>query len=306
MIQSADLPDTGKAYVQTLHDPLFVKSQVGVDVLRLDKIHTIVSGNKWFKLKFYLEEVIKQHKKGIATFGGAYSNHLIATAYICNRLHLSSVGIIRGEEPPVFSPTLLDVRSYGMKLQFVSRREYHDANFITQLKRSYPDFIFVDEGGRGAAGIKGAEEILQFTDLRQYTHIMCAVGTGTTMTGIINRSLPEQEVIGIPVLKMVNGGSNNIPDYIKSECSQGNFQLNYHFHFGGYAKKNNELLDFMNEFYNQHAIPTDFVYTGKLFYAAMKLIEHGSFGPGANILLIHSGGLQGNRSLAPGTLCFSY
>jgi 1-aminocyclopropane-1-carboxylate deaminase/D-cysteine desulfhydrase-like pyridoxal-dependent ACC family enzyme len=306
MIQSTDLPDTGNAYVQTLHDPLFVKSQVDVDVLRLDKIHTTVSGNKWFKLKFYLKEVAEQHKKGIITFGGAYSNHLIATAYICNRLNLSSIGIIRGEEPPVYSPTLLDVQSYGMNLQFVPRQEYHNANFIAQLKQSYPDFIFVDEGGRGEAGIKGAEEILQFTALYQYTHILCAVGTGTMMTGIINSSLPGQQVIGIPVLKMVDGGSSTISEYINSNCSSRNFELDYRFHFGGYAKKNNELIDFMNRFYLQHAIPTDFVYTGKLFYAGMKLIENGSFKVGANILLIHSGGLQGNRSLPPGMLRFSY
>jgi 1-aminocyclopropane-1-carboxylate deaminase/D-cysteine desulfhydrase-like pyridoxal-dependent ACC family enzyme len=193
-----------------------------------------------------------------------------------------------------------------MSLQFVSRHNYHNGDFIAQLKRSYPEFIFVEEGGRGEAGIKGAEEILQFTPRAQYTHIMCAVGTGTMMTGIINSSLPAQQVIGIPVLKMVDGGSNKISEYINSKCSPGNFELNHNFHFGGYAKKNKELLDFMNEFYNQHAIPTDFVYTGKLFYAAMKLIERSSFKPGANILLIHSGGLQGNRSLAPGILRFSY
>lgn len=306
MIQSTDLPDTGKAYVQTLHDPLFAKKQIGVDVLRLDKIHTIVSGNKWFKLKLYLQDASKQQKKGIITFGGAYSNHLIATAYICSCTGLVAIGIIRGEEPAVYSPTLLDVQSYGMKLQFVSRQQYHDESFIAQLKQSYPDFLLVDEGGRGEAGIKGAEEILHLTAFHHYTHVICAVGTGTMMAGIINSSLPRQQVIGIPVLKLVDGGSKKVSDYINENSSSKNFELHYDFHFGGYAKKSNELIDFMNQFYNQHAIPTDFVYTGKLFYAATKLIKNGFFKPGAKILLIHSGGLQGNRSLPEELLHFSY
>jgi 1-aminocyclopropane-1-carboxylate deaminase len=305
MIHSTDLPNTANAYIQTLIDPSFEQAQIGVHALRLDKIHTIVSGNKWFKLKYYLAEVTRQSKKGIITFGGPYSNHLFATAYACKLAGLSSMGIIRGEEPASHSATLRDLQSYGMKLLFVSRQEYKNEMFIQQIKQLYPHFSLVNEGGRGEQGIKGAEEILQLKPFHQYTHIMCAVGTGTMMTGIINSTLPEQVVIGIPVLKLTKG-SNPISDYINNNSSSRNFLLQYDFHFGGYAKRNNELIQFMNRLYDQHNIPTDFVYTGKLFYAVVKLIESGFFEAGANILLIHSGGLQGNRSLPGGLLQFSY
>jgi D-cysteine desulfhydrase len=134
---------------------------------------------------------------------------------------------------------------------------------------------------------------------------MCAVGTGTMMTGLINSSLSTQQVIGIPVLKMVDGGSSRIADYVLNNSVSRNFEFHHDFHFGGYAKKNNELIDFMNALYFQQAIPTDFVYTGKLFYGAMKLIQENFFKPATNLLLIHSGGLQGNRSLPAGTLRFS-
>ena len=273
MIDSANLPNVENAHVQTISDPLFRKTAVSVDVLRLDKIHTIVSGNKWFKLKFYLQQVAEQRKAGIVTFGGAYSNHLIATAYSCKLLGISSVGIVRGEEPSTYSPTLRDVQSYGMRLHFVARTKYHDDDFIKELKQTYPGFIFIEEGGRGDPGIKGAEEILQLTHPDAYSHIMCAVGTGTMMAGIINSSLPTQQVIGVPVLKMINGGSNRIDEYVHSKTASTNFEFHHGFHFGGYAKKNRELIEFMNTFYDQHAIPTDFVYTGKLFFAAIKLIE---------------------------------
>ena len=306
MIHSANLPDIVKVHVQTISDHLLQNAGVSVDVLRLDKIHTIISGNKWFKLKYYLQQVSEQRKAGIVTFGGAYSNHLIATAYSCKLLGISSVGVVRGEEPPIYSPTLRDVQSYGMKLDFVARTKYHDDEFITQLKQTYQDFIFIEEGGRGDAGIKGAEEILQLTNLDAYSHIMCAVGTGTMMTGIINSSLPTQRVIGVPVLKMTNGGSTMIEKYVQSKTASDNFEFQHAFHFGGYAKKKRELIEFMNAFYDGHSIPTDFVYTGKLFFAAMKLIEDRFFTPGANILVIHSGGLQGNRSLPTGELHFTY
>lgn len=306
MIHSTDLPDTGRAYIQTLDDPLFQKTQIGIHVLRLDKIHTIVSGNKWFKLKYYLQDAVKQRKKGIVTFGGPYSNHLIATAYACKQAGISSIGIIRGEEPAIYSDTLRDVQSYGMNLQFVSRQLYSSEQFILQIEESYRDFLVIEEGGRGKPGIKGAEEILHLFPFHQYTHIVCAVGTGTMLTGIINSSLPEQQVIGIPVLKVDTSNNDTVSDYVSKNASSKNFILQYGFHLGGYAKKNDELIQFMNQLYHQYSLPTDFVYTGKLFYAATKLIENDFFKPGSNILLIHSGGLQGNRSLPEGLLHYSY
>jgi 1-aminocyclopropane-1-carboxylate deaminase len=306
MIHSSDIPDIRKACIQALDDPLLKQNKINMHVLRLDKIHAIVSGNKWFKLKYYLIEAARQARKGIITVGGYYSNHLIATAYASRQAGLLSIGIIRGEEPATYSSALKDLESYGMKLQFYSRPAYNDKNLISQLQQSYPDFLVVDEGGRGHLGIKGAEEILKVLPSLPYTHILCAVGTGTMMTGIINTILPGQCVIGIPVLKIGNQNNHEIFDYITNNSSSKNFSLQYDFHFGGYAKKNDELIRFINHLYHQHNIPTDFVYTGKLFYGTMKLVERGFFKAGADILVIHSGGLQGNRSLPENMLHFSY
>ena len=305
-IHSDDLPNPEKANIQIWDEPLFKKTGVGVDVLRLDKIHTIVSGNKWFKLKYYLEEVLLENKKGIMTLGGPYSNHLLATAFVCNQSGLSSVGIVRGEEPQAYSNTLKDAQSFGMQLQFVSRQQYNDDELTERLRQAYPDFLFVEEGGRGNPGVKGAEEILHLTAQEHYTHVICAVGTGTMMAGIINSSDPAQLIVGIPVIKLGNYNANSISDFISNNVKSKNFLLKYDYHFGGYAKRSTELIRFMNFLYDGQRIPTDFVYTGKLFYATMNLIESGFFERGSKILLIHSGGLQGNRSLVSGTLHFSY
>jgi len=304
MIQSTDLPDSRKVYIQTLEHPLFNQFKIRIDVLRLDKIHTIISGNKWFKLKYYLIDAASAGKKGIITFGGYYSNHLLATAYACKQMGFSSIGIIRGEKPASFSPTLKDVESYGMKIQFVSRPLYKNKDFIKELQESHPDFLLIEEGGQGFPGTKGAEEILQLQNCHKYTHIICAVGTGTMITGIINASLPDQEITGIICLKINRDDSHEISNFIHTNSNSKKFNLQYDFHFGGYAKKNEELIQFMNQLYHQHGIPTDFVYTAKLFYGSIKLVEQGFFAPGANILIVHSGGIQGNRSLPPGVLDF--
>ncbi|MBC7828609.1 MAG: pyridoxal-phosphate dependent enzyme [Chitinophagaceae bacterium] len=306
MIQPSDLPDIQKACVQTLNDGLFEQNKIRVQVLRLDKIHSIISGNKWFKLKYYLTDATRLGKKGIISFGGAFSNHLLSTAYSCRQAGLSSIGIVRGEKPSIYSPTLLDLQSYGMELHFYSRPAYNDKQLSKALQQSYPDFLLVEEGGRGQAGIKGAEDILRVQPSHLYTHIVCAVGTGTMMTGILNTALADQKIIGLPVLKIETNNRNDIFDYISNNSHSSNFRLQYDFHFGGYAKKNEALIEFMNRLYQQHQVPTDFVYTGKLFYGVFKMIENGFFEPGSSILLIHSGGLQGNRSLPVHMLDFSY
>ena len=304
-VDSYDVPDPGKAEIQRWDEPAFEKAGICVDVLRLDKIHTIVSGNKWFKLKYYLAEVIQAGKKGIITLGGPYSNHLLATAFACRQSGFSSVGMVRGHKPDAYSDTLKDAQSFGMKLQFISGGNYTDLKFIQQIQQSYPDFLFVAEGGRGELGIKGAQEILHLAPPDRYTHVICAAGTGTMMTGIINSCNMNQLVVGIPVLKLSRHNANTISDLIVNNSSNNNFALLYDYHFGGYAKKNTHLVDFMNHLYDQHKIPTDFVYTGKLFYATLDLIESGFFEQRSKILLVHSGGLQGNRSLPKGTLHFS-
>lgn len=278
---------------------------VTVDVLRLDLLHPVVSGNKWFKLKEYIAVAKGEGKTALLTFGGAYSNHLLATAAAAQLHGLKSIGIVRGEEPGRLSPTLLAAKAYGMRLHFVSREAYRSKAIPPQVyedhvaEKIYP----VNEGGYGALGAKGAMDILLCNNTLAYTHIVTAVGTGTTLAGLTAAALPHQKVVGIPVLKNAASLQPEIEALLPSEKYNG-FRLIPDYHFGGYAKQNEALLRFMNDFYNKTKMPTDFVYTGKTFYAALDLIAKNYFPAGSKILLMHTGGLQGNRSLKKEALIF--
>jgi len=182
------------------HLPFFSAKNVPVDILRLDLLHPIVSGNKWFKLQYYLQDAIAGKKNIIATFGGAYSNHIVATAYAAKEAGLQSMGYIRGENPGKLSATLQDAVKYGMQLAFVDREMYRDKELIIQQNHD-PQFYWIMEGGYGNLGSKGAADILKVIDTSGYSHILCAVGTGTMLSGLIRASLPGQEVTGISVLK---------------------------------------------------------------------------------------------------------
>jgi 1-aminocyclopropane-1-carboxylate deaminase len=279
--------------------PLISNAGILLDVLRLDKIDPIISGNKWFKLQYYLAEALAQGKKRLLTFGGAYSNHIIATACAAQRAGLTSTGIIRGEKPARLSHTLLEAAQYGMQLVFISREQYQKKSipaFIEQLRHEYGDACIIPEGGEGPQGIKGAATILDTVDGNAYTDILCAAGTGTLLSGLAVSAAAHQRVTGIPVLK-------GFDDWTPATSRQNTHIIN-NYHFGGYAKKNGTLIDFMNEWYLQTGIPSDFVYTGKLFYGVMDLIEKGFFPEASSLLVIHSGGLQGNNSLPAKTLFF--
>lgn len=280
--------------------PLFTEKNVEVTVLRLDKIHSSISGNKWFKLRYYLDEAKKLHKKTIVTFGGAWSNHILATAAICRLNNIKSIGIIRGEEPAKFSPTLSHAKEDGMELIFISREDYAKKKIPEELLTG--ENYIINEGGYGITGAAGAATILDYCDKENYTHICCATGTGTMMAGIINGALIQQDIIGVSVLK----NNLTVEDAIKSLISKekNNYHLFHDYHFGGYAKHKPGLIDFMNSFYQQTKIPSDFVYTAKLFFAITSLINNNFFEAGCRLLLIHSGGLQGNASLRKGTLIF--
>jgi 1-aminocyclopropane-1-carboxylate deaminase len=331
--------DLTKAVVQPLEDELLYEKNVPIDVLRLDRIHPVISGNKWFKLKYHLQEAIRQNKKGILTFGGAWSNHLVATALACRQANLLSIGIIRGEEPAHPSTTLQEVQEYGMQLQFISREAYSDeaalvVNRATDPERSrrtnrdtvflqekYPDYYIVPQGGQSHLGVLGAAEILQLAPIESYSHICCATGTGTMLAGMVHAALPHQQVIGICSLKMPDGENNSLNTFVKPYAAAaplaphptsareggGEFKkytIFYDYHFGGYARKTSELISFMNTIYQKHELPTDFVYTGKLLFGILQLIQNDHFQPGSRLLMVHSGGLQGNRSLPEGTLTF--
>lgn len=277
----------------------FYQKEIEVAILRLDKISPLVSGNKWFKLRYYLEEAQTKHKKGILTFGGAWSNHILATAVICNMNGLKSIGIIRSEESPKLSATLIKAKEFGMQLVFISRGAYQNKEIPAGLNND--DYYIVNEGGYGKAGAAGASTILNYCT-GPYTHYCCAVGTGTMMGGIINAVSTSQQVLGISVMR-----NNTALEEMIQALVTGigrNWKLIHEYHFSGYAKHQPALLGFMNEFYEQTCIPSDFVYTGKLFYAISDLIGKNYFPAGSKLLVIHSGGLQGNISLPSGTLIF--
>ena len=273
-----------------------------LDVLRLDKIHPLISGNKWFKLKYHLRNAKDKGKGHIVTFGGAYSNHIIATAAAGKLFGFETTGIIRGMEQITRSHTLAAAAGLGMKLFFVSRGDFASRTWPRDLTE-HRDVYLIYEGGFGECGVAGAAEILNYCRQEQYTHIACAVGSATTMAGLIRAALPRQTVLGVSVVKDNGGIQRNLSTLIGHDRASS-FQIINDYHFGGYAKHPWELTNFMNDFYTSALIPSDFVYTGKLFFGIVDMVGHNCFPRYSKVLVIHSGGLQGNQSLPEGTLVF--
>jgi 1-aminocyclopropane-1-carboxylate deaminase len=268
--------------IQKIQLELFSEKAIEVSVLRLDLIHPQISGNKWFKLKYNLEEAKKSGLDTILTFGGAFSNHIHATAVACNQFGFKSIGVIRGEETSKDNFTLAEAKKFGMHLQFVTREDYKRKDgetFINELKEYFGNFYLIPEGGSNLLGEKGCEEIV--SEKNKFTHLFCACGTGTTFKGLQRTIKPNQELVGISVLKG-EGEVNSLPGILNE------------YHFGGYAKHTNELLDFKTKFETQTKIPLDYIYTAKLFYALNDLISGNKLPKNSNVLVIHSGGLQGN------------
>ena len=287
-----------KAGLQKLNHALAEQFGIEVDVLRLDKIHPVISGNKFFKLRYFIEEA-QQSNKSILTFGGPWSNHLLATAYICMQLNIACIGLIRGERPSLLSATLADCESCGMKLVFISRTDYKDKIVPPMYQQNV---IIVPEGGASTTGVHGAATILNHLDVGGYNEIFCSVGTGTMMAGLLQQ--PSARIRGIAALKIPPEEQNQFERFIREHSDNENLAFDYRFHFGGYSRHPHELLQFMNEFYMATGIPTDLVYTSKLFYGLMQIIKEGSISRGSKVCAIHSGGLQGNRSLPQGTLVY--
>jgi 1-aminocyclopropane-1-carboxylate deaminase len=280
--------------------PEFSAKNIEVSVLRLDKIHPVISGNKWFKLRYYLEEARAFNKKKIATFGGAWSNHILATAAACHLNGFEVTGIIRGEEAIELSSTLRLAKQTGMQLIFISRNDYNHKKIPEQIIND--DYYLISEGGYGLKGAAGAAAILAGVEKETYSHICCAAGTGTMLAGLVQASGIQHTIVAISVLKNNFELEQNVQSLLPG--NKINFDIIHDYHFGGYAKYKPELIRFMNDLYRQTSVPSDFVYTGKLFYAIQDLVVNNFFPPGSNLLLIHSGGLQGNDSLRKGTLIF--
>jgi 1-aminocyclopropane-1-carboxylate deaminase len=283
-----------KIKTQEISFSLLKEKKIRLFIKRIDQIHEHISGNKWFKLKYNLIEAKNQGSQSILTLGGAYSNHIAATAYLAKENGFTSIGIIRGEEHLCLNPTLDFAIEQGMKINYVSRSDYrlkHTVHFLEKLKIRFGDFYLIPEGGTNQLAIKGAAEMLDKNDTQDF--ICCAVGTGGTIAGIINATNEHQEVIGFPAIK----GFTQLEKNTKSWVNKNNFKFINNYYCGGYAKLTNQLIEFMNNFYKTQNIPLDAIYTGKMMLGIMDLVSKDYFPKGSSILAIHTGGLQGNKGM---------
>ncbi len=276
---------------EQIHHSLFIKKRVEVFIKRDDLIHPFISGNKWRKLKYLLKEADQQNKKHLVTFGGAYSNHLLAAACAGAKFGFRTTAFVRGDR--VENEILFLCRTFGMTLEFVNRERYSDKQTLfDQQFKSDSEAFFIDEGGASPEAAKGCEEII--TELHQeYNHVFCACGTGTTAAGIINgiqNNQSDAKFNGVPVLKGGEFLRAEINKYLHKTVS---YQLHTAYHFGGYAKTQPELLTFIKEFSSATGILLDPVYTGKMMYAIFDLTANDYFKKGDKVLSVHTGGLLG-------------
>lgn len=273
-------------------------------VKRLDLVHPKVSGNKFFKLKYNLEKAKTQGHRRLLTFGGAYSNHILATAEAANSEDFSSIGIIRGEDIAPLNPTLSRAKELGMHLEFIDRSSYREKtnpDFIQSLKSKFGDFYLIPEGGTNELAIRGTQEILSGVD-EGFTHIACSIGTGGTFSGLANSKKESQKLLGFSSLK---------GKFIHSEIegllkiyfgvTPPNLEIFDHYHFGGYAKHSPEIIAFMHQFYQDFALVLDPIYTAKAAFGVLDLIKKDYFKTNSRILFIHTGGLQGNQGFTQRT-----
>ena len=266
-------------------------------IKREDLIHPLISGNKFRKLKYNIAYAKKENYSTLLTFGGAFSNHILAVASAGFENDFKTIGIIRGEElvhKINENPTLQKAQELGMQFKFVSREDFRTKNtkdFITNLHKEFGAFYLLPEGGTNDLAIKGCEEILTSED-KIFSHICCSIGTGGTISGIINSSFDGQQIVGFPSLK-----GDFISNEISNFAKQSNWKIISDYHFGGYGKITEELIRFINEFYANYKIPLDPIYTGKMMYGIDDLIKKDYFPKGSKILAIHTGGLQGVKGM---------
>jgi len=264
--------------------PLFLK--------REDLLGDGISGNKLRKLKYNVVQAIKEGHTQIITFGGAYSNHILAASYIKKNYGIDIIGVVRGEElidKVEENPTLKLAKQNGMQFHFVSREVYRikmSQVFLKELKDKFGDFYLLPEGGTNELAIKGCEEILTADD-EKFNFVCCAVGTGGTLAGLINSSFVNQKVIGFSALK-----GDFLKEDVAALVAKNNWDIRTDYHFGGYAKVTSELIHFMNEFKSETGIVLDPIYNGKMMYGIYDLMKKGYFPKNTSILAIHTGGLQ--------------
>lgn len=296
------IPNVFQSDIQTENQEVFLKEledkNIQLCIKREDQIHPFVSGNKFRKLKYNLAEAKAQQKHTLLTFGGAFSNHILATAIAGKMEGFKTIGVIRGDElgeniqqTLEQNYTLRKASENGMQFEFVTRGQYREKNnieFIKALKERHQDFYLIPEGGTNELAIKGCEEILTEED-KQFDYICCCAGTGGTISGLIKSANEEQTVLGFPALKgaFLN---DEIKEFVREK---ENWELITDYHFGGYGKFSEELIHFINQFKDKTGIPLDPVYTGKMLYGILDKIQQGQIPKNSKILAIHTGGLQG-------------
>lgn len=284
--------------VQAIQDPALTAAKVSLYLKRDDLIHPQLSGNKWRKLTHNLRAAKEAGHTTLLTFGGAYSNHIAATAAAGKAGGFSTIGLIRGEEQLPLNPTLRLATEQGMQLQYISREEYRhkeEEAMLQALQAQLGPFYYLPEGGSNALAVQGCAELVEELDIQQYDFIALACGTGGTLAGVVAGLNRKKQALGFPVLK---GGSflktavDTLTEAYNSQVYQ-NYQLMTDYHFGGYAKWTPELVQFINGFNNRHGILLDPIYTGKLLFGIFDLVKKGWFKPGSRLLAVHTGGLQG-------------
>lgn len=271
--------------IQEIHSAFLHSKKVRLLVQREDLNDPYCMGNKWWKLRYNLIEAIREKHNKVLTFGGAFSNHIVATASACNRMGLKSIGIIRGDSTDKLNPSLIRAQNDGMELFFVDRQIYRNKSNI-DWKSIYGDHYLIPEGGTNELAVSSCEEMISF---KEFDMVCVPVGTGGTLSGIIRSLKPSQHAIGFSSLK----GGGFLNDEVKKYVDHSNWSIQFDYHFGGYAKINLELVSFMNEFKRDFSIQLDPVYTAKMFYGIFDMIKNEQIRSNSTILAIHTGGTQG-------------
>ncbi|TAG54722.1 MAG: pyridoxal-phosphate dependent enzyme [Cytophagales bacterium] len=289
-------PNENNSEIIELKSDLFTHKKVRLFIKCDYLIHPFISGNKWRKLKYNLLFFKENSFENILTFGGAFSNHIYATAAAGKMMNIKTIGIIRGEK--VKNSTLdFAQNECGMELHFINRELYKNitqqkidkTNFLNQFKNSF----ILPEGGTNSLAIQGCKEIIKSEDYNQFSHICTCVGTGGTLAGIILASENKSQIIGFSSLKGIDWQKEFVPFLENTEAKNyQNWHINSDYHFGGYAKKKPELEKFIINFKTNFNIPIEFVYTGKMFFGIIDKINKSYFKENSTILAIHSGGLR--------------
>lgn len=274
-----------KQDVQEISNSFLKSKNVRILIQREDLNDSYCMGNKWWKLRYNLIEAIKQNHNTVLTFGGAFSNHIVATASACNRMGLKSVGVIRGDFTNNLNPSLLKAQNDGMELHFVDRHTYREKSNI-DWKSTYGNCYLIPEGGTNELAVSSCEEMISF---KEFDTVCVPVGTGGTLSGIIRSLKPSQRAIGFSSLK----GGGFLYDEVRKYVDRSNWSIQSDYNFGGYAKINRELVDFMNTFKRDFSIQLDPVYTAKMFYGIFDMIKTNQISSNSTILAIHTGGTQG-------------